>query len=114
MQEVCDSSVNHHPLTGEGAPTAAPPVGEPGSVRSGDVVTGDLYSELTRPEVAWLVDTNGELPPTSPVASFGGLGEEAGAETPAARGLAGERMGPGVHGAEDPRTRARVTVPGAT
>ncbi len=30
VQEVYDSSVNYHPLTGEGAPPAAPPVGNPG------------------------------------------------------------------------------------
>lgn len=78
-------------------------------------MTGDLYSELlTRPEVAWLVDTNGELPPTSPLASFAGLGEVAGAESPAARGLAGELWGQAFTVLRDPRTRVRVTVPGAT
>jgi hypothetical protein len=76
-------------------------------------VTEDLYSELlSREEVVWLAGV--ETRPHSPLASFAGLGEAAGAESPAARGLSGELWNQVFAVLRDPRTRVRVTVPGAT
>lgn len=76
-------------------------------------MTEDLYSELlSREEVAWL--TEGELSSASPLSSFGGLAERATAQSPAQRGLSGEPWDRVVAVLRRPRSRVRITVPGAT
>lgn len=78
-------------------------------------MNGDLRSELlTWPEVAWLANIGGDLQPTSLLASFAGLGDTEGAESPASRGLTGEPWESVFAVLRRPRTRVRVTVPGAT
>lgn len=76
-------------------------------------MTEDLHSELlTQEEVVWLA--GGELSPHSPLVSFAGFADATEAQPPAQRGLSDERWSQAFALLRDPRTRVRVTIPGAT
>jgi len=76
-------------------------------------MTEDLHSQLLSPnEVVWLAD--GEVSPSSPLTSFVGLAGRATAQSPAQRGLSGEPWDGVFAVLRRPRSRVRITVPGAT